>query len=169
MLHRHHHQTTNIFLCYLSFSLETDRSSDGRIRLVTESWESLQEPKYQHHWFEQHLLCTPLGQDITLCFWNCTPPAPRPVYREIPRDVEFQITGFWISNPSKRKGSRFCSRLLWWRLFEDMERLEPVQTKVIVVSEDRQNAACSGFETVKETGQTDLDLFLKKLNVLHRL
>ena len=40
-----------------------------------EMLESSQEPIYQHRCFEQPLTYTPLGQDITLCFSNCTPPS----------------------------------------------------------------------------------------------
>lgn len=42
--HHHYHQTTNIFLLSFSFSLEKDRSSDGRIRLETESRSLYRSP-----------------------------------------------------------------------------------------------------------------------------
>jgi|APAra0007618328_1042625.scaffolds.fasta_scaffold09404_1 hypothetical protein len=43
--------------------------------------ESSQEPKYQHHWFEQLLMYTPMEQDIALYFLSCTLPLP-PSYRD---------------------------------------------------------------------------------------
>ena len=72
---------------------------------------------------------------------------------------------FWVAILVK-KGVEI---LLTW-LFEDMERLEPVQTienKVIVGLEERQMK--HDWIQNNEAKRADLDLFLKKLNVLHRL